>query len=57
VFTEEQFYELYTPDEKARLYDAIGYQENEADLTLPKDVSERCRTYNNIPVHLKIICT
>ena len=27
-----------TPEEKAKLYDAIGYQESTGDLTLPKDV-------------------
>nr|KAG5695912.1 hypothetical protein BaRGS_017350 [Batillaria attramentaria] len=32
---QEKFYELYTPEEKAKLYSAIGYEENEADLTLP----------------------
>ena len=37
-FTEDQFYEQFTLDEKQKLYDAIGYQENEADPTLPKEV-------------------
>ena len=37
---EDQFFEVYTTEEKAKLYDAIGYQENEADPTLPKDVGE-----------------
>lgn len=39
-FAEDKFYELYTPEEKAKLYSAIGYQENEADLTLPKEVTK-----------------
>ncbi|KAJ8307904.1 hypothetical protein KUTeg_014551 [Tegillarca granosa] len=34
---EDQFKELYTPEEKAKLYSAIGYEENEADSTLPKE--------------------
>lgn len=36
--TEQQFYDQFTLEEKMKLYDAIGYQENEADPTLPKDV-------------------
>ena len=36
--SEDQFYEQFTLDEKNKLYDAIGYQENEADPTLPKEV-------------------
>lgn len=32
---QEKFYELYTPEEKTKLYSAIGYEENESDLTLP----------------------
>lgn len=28
-----------TPEEKAKMYEAIGYQESAADLTLPKEVS------------------
>ena len=35
---EDQFYEQFTADEKNKLYEAIGYQENEADPTLPKEV-------------------
>lgn len=34
---QEKFQELYTPEEKAKLYSAIGYEENEADPTLPKE--------------------
>ncbi|KAK3590891.1 hypothetical protein CHS0354_020869 [Potamilus streckersoni] len=34
---KDQFYEQFTAEEKAKLYEAIGYQENEADLTLPKE--------------------
>ncbi|XP_060080495.1 intermembrane lipid transfer protein VPS13A-like [Ylistrum balloti] len=34
---QEKFQELYTPEEKAKLYSAIGYQENESDPTLPKE--------------------
>ncbi|CAH1789713.1 unnamed protein product [Owenia fusiformis] len=34
---EEQFQELMTEEEKAKLYSAIGYQENTTDPTLPKD--------------------
>nr|KAG5695911.1 hypothetical protein BaRGS_017349 [Batillaria attramentaria] len=40
--TEEKFYELYTPDEKTKLYSAIGYQENETDLTLPVELYCMC---------------
>jgi len=39
MVTEQQFYEQFTMEEKSKLYDAIGYQENEADPTLPKTVS------------------
>ena len=35
----EQFQQLMTQEEKNKLYDAIGYQENTADPTLPTDVS------------------
>jgi hypothetical protein len=38
IFLEEQFYEQFNAEEKKKLYDAIGYQENEADPTLPKEV-------------------
>ena len=38
LFIEEQFYEQFNAEEKRKLYDAIGYQENEADPTLPKEV-------------------
>ncbi|XP_033726256.1 vacuolar protein sorting-associated protein 13A-like isoform X3 [Pecten maximus] len=34
---QEKFQELYTPEEKAKLYNAIGYEENESDPTLPKE--------------------
>ncbi|XP_021375808.1 vacuolar protein sorting-associated protein 13A-like isoform X2 [Mizuhopecten yessoensis] len=34
---QEKFQELYTPDEKAKLYSAIGYEEDESDPTLPKE--------------------
>lgn len=36
--TEEKFYELYTAEEKAKLYNAIGYEENEMALVYPKEV-------------------
>ena len=39
LFLEDQFYEQFTAEEKNKLYDAIGYQENEADPTLPKEAS------------------
>ena len=39
LVSETKFYELYTPEEKAKLYSAIGYEENEADPTLPVEVS------------------
>ena len=35
----EQFEELMTVEEKAKLYEAIGYQESSADPVLPKEVS------------------
>ena len=38
LVSENKFYELYTPDEKAKLYSAIGYEENEVDLNLPVEV-------------------
>lgn len=34
---QDQFYELYTPEEKARLYGAIGYEENESISVYPKE--------------------
>ncbi|XP_041355806.1 vacuolar protein sorting-associated protein 13A-like isoform X2 [Gigantopelta aegis] len=34
---QEKFYEHFTPEEKAKLYGAIGYEENESDPTLPKE--------------------
>ncbi|GAB1605844.1 hypothetical protein Ahia01_000866700 [Argonauta hians] len=34
---QDQFYELYTPEEKARLYDAIGYEENVNEGIFPKE--------------------
>ncbi len=34
----DQFQELMTDDEKAKLYAAIGYQEDTTDPTLPKEV-------------------
>lgn len=34
---QDQFYELYTPEEKARLYGAIGYEENETVSVYPKE--------------------
>ncbi|KAK3093140.1 hypothetical protein FSP39_011676 [Pinctada imbricata] len=34
---QDKFGELYDDKEKAKLYEAIGYQENEADPTLPKE--------------------
>ncbi|KAK6178554.1 hypothetical protein SNE40_013319 [Patella caerulea] len=34
---KDQFFEMYTPEEKAKLYGAIGYSENEADPTYPKE--------------------
>lgn len=32
---QNKFYELYSSDEKAKLYSAIGYEENETDQSLP----------------------
>ncbi|KAL4216396.1 Vacuolar protein [Mactra antiquata] len=51
---QKQFYEQFTLDEKNKLYDAIGYQENEADPTLPKEfVAVRLVTkLNNVSVML-----
>ena len=37
---ENKFQELYTSEEKAKLYSAIGYEENEADLSLPIEVGD-----------------
>ncbi|XP_025082320.1 vacuolar protein sorting-associated protein 13A-like isoform X2 [Pomacea canaliculata] len=34
---QEKFYELYTAEEKAKLYNAIGYEENEMTLVYPKE--------------------
>ncbi|XP_036365427.1 vacuolar protein sorting-associated protein 13A [Octopus sinensis] len=34
---QDQFYELYTPEEKARLYNAIGYEENVNEGIFPKE--------------------
>ncbi|XP_064596167.1 intermembrane lipid transfer protein VPS13C-like [Liolophura sinensis] len=34
---QNQLKEAYTAEEKAKLYAAIGYQENEGDITLPKE--------------------
>ncbi|XP_052084958.1 intermembrane lipid transfer protein VPS13A-like isoform X11 [Mytilus californianus] len=34
---KDKFQEQFTSDEKSKLYDAIGYEENEADPTLPKE--------------------
>ncbi|XP_053387649.1 intermembrane lipid transfer protein VPS13A-like isoform X4 [Mercenaria mercenaria] len=52
---QEQFYEQFNAEEKKKLYDAIGYQENEADPTLPKEfVAVRLVTkLNNLSVMLK----
>ncbi|XP_060551931.1 intermembrane lipid transfer protein VPS13A-like [Ruditapes philippinarum] len=51
---QEQFYEQFNAEEKKKLYDAIGYQENEADPTLPKEfVAVRLVTkLNNLSVML-----
>lgn len=35
----DQFQEAMTPDEKSKLYDAIGYQEGQGDPTLPIEVN------------------
>ncbi|KAK7482167.1 hypothetical protein BaRGS_00026632, partial [Batillaria attramentaria] len=59
---QEKFYELYTPDEKTKLYSAIGYQENETDLTLPVELQlrdvysllEQRPAANAIEVHAKV---
>ena len=50
VLAGEQFQQLMTPAEKAKLYDAIGYQENAVDPTLPKDVG--CHFYNRNQTNL-----
>ncbi|XP_052785478.1 intermembrane lipid transfer protein VPS13A-like [Mya arenaria] len=52
---QEQFYEQFNSDEKKKLYDAIGYQENESDPTLPKAfVALRIVTkLNNVSLTLK----
>ena len=34
---QDKFQEQFTPEEKAKLYGAIGYEENEVDLSLPKE--------------------
>lgn len=36
--SENTFQEEFTADEKIKLYNAIGYEENHSDITLPKDV-------------------
>lgn len=41
VIPGEQFQQLMTPEEKNKLYEAIGYQENAADPTLPTEVRFR----------------
>ena len=41
LLSEDKFQEQFTPEEKAKLYGAIGYEENEVDLSLPKEVSNR----------------
>ena len=47
-FSDEKFYQQFTPEEKAKLYGAIGYEENESDPTLPKEV--RFHSYNRINI-------
>lgn len=37
VFSEDKVQEIMTPEEKQRLYDAIGYEEN-VDTVYPKEV-------------------
>ncbi|CAC5405082.1 VPS13A_C [Mytilus coruscus] len=34
---KDKYQEQFTPEEKSKLYDAIGYEENEGDPTLPKE--------------------
>ena len=41
LLSEDKFQEQFTPEEKAKLYGAIGYEENEVDLSFPKEVSNR----------------
>lgn len=41
--SENQLKEAYTAEEKAKLYAAIGYQENEGDISLPKEVMSLSR--------------
>ena len=41
---EDQFQEEFSDKEKARLYEAIGYHENEVDPTFPKEVSIKRET-------------
>ncbi|XP_052264161.1 intermembrane lipid transfer protein VPS13A-like [Dreissena polymorpha] len=52
---QQQFYEQFNLEEKNKLYEAIGYQENEVDLTLPKTfVALRIVTkLNNLSVTLR----
>lgn len=39
IILEEQFEKEFSEKEKAKLYKAIGYQENEVDPALPREVS------------------
>ncbi|ESO95114.1 hypothetical protein LOTGIDRAFT_160876 [Lottia gigantea] len=51
---KDKFYEMYTPEEKAKLYGAIGYSENEADPTFPKEfvAVQLVTKLNNLSVSL-----
>ncbi len=44
AISADQFQEAMTPEEKSKLYDAIGYQEGQGDPTLPIEVNtQSCR--------------
>ena len=47
---ESTFYRLYNADEKARLYNAIGYEENEALSTFPIEVGQHVCSYDVVGV-------
>jgi hypothetical protein len=43
ILTEDKVQEIMTPEEKQKLFDAIGYEEN-VDTTYPKEVRICCMT-------------
>lgn len=54
---EEQFEKEFSDKEKAKLYEAIGYQENEVDPALPREVSvDRYQTDTDIK-QISEMCT